>query len=360
MIPKIAVALPLILTMLACQASYDPPQNPRPTQIPIAGLDLEYLDYGYPPTGISGDRYVARGSEGEVHIGDIHTGEIRQLTDDGRKKYGPVISERYVAWTEHHSPSKLGKGRPSSDIFVLDLDSGEQRRITDVPAQRAQLDIHGHRLVWRENRYQGTGYDVYAYDLDSNEETPIAFREGYQGSPAIHGSLVVWTDGRNSPHLGTVKEGCSNCAENRRDIYLYDFNSGEEREVVATGGLNASPSIHGSRLVWLKYTTEPVSSSVSLLDLGTGYEREIGITGPRNGGQPHISGRHVVWSIRWACDVRSPDQPKNTGLYLYDIETGSTTKITDYVEPMALMGDGVVIVTERCFGISRLYAAILK
>ena len=56
----------------------------------------------------------------------------------------------------------------------------------------------------------------------------------------------------------------------------------------------------------------------------------------------------------------SPDKPKDTGLYLYDIETGNTTKITNYVEPMALMGDGVVIVTERCFGISRLYAAFLE
>ena len=360
MIPKIAVALPLILTMLACQASYDPPQNPRPTQIPMAGLDLEYLDYSYPPTGISGDRYVARGSEGEVHMGDIHTGEIRQLTDDGPKKYGPVMSERYVAWTEHHSPSKLGKGRPSSDLFVLDLETGDQRRITDVPAQRSQLDIHGHRLVWRENRHTGGGSDIYAYDLEADEEIPIAVRPGYQGAPDIHGEKVVWTDGRNSPHLGTVKEGCSNCAENRRDIYLYDFNSGEEREVVATGALNASPSIHGSRLVWLKYAVEPASASVYLLDLDTGLGQEIAETGARHVRQPLVSGRHVVWSIRWACDVRSPDQPKNTGLYLYDIATGSTTKITDYVEPMALMGDGVVIVTERCFGISRLYAAILE
>ena len=172
MVRRFAIMLPLILTMLACQPTGEPAPSPRPTPAPMAGLDLEYLDYGYLPSGISGDRYVARGSEGEVHIGDIHTGEIRQLTDDGRKKYGPVMSERFVAWTEHHSPSKLGKGRPSSDIFVLDLDSGNQWSITDVPAQRAQLDIHDHRLVWRENRYQGTGYDVYAYDLDSNEETP--------------------------------------------------------------------------------------------------------------------------------------------------------------------------------------------
>ena len=312
MIRKLAVALSLILTVLACQPSHDPPQNPKPTQVPMAGLDLEYLDYGYPPTGISGDSYVARGAEGEVHIGNIHTGEIRQLTDDGRKKYSPVMSERYVAWTEHHSPSKLGKGRPSSDIIVLDLETGEQRRITEVPAQRSQLDIHSHRLVWTVNRYQGTGYDVYAYDLDSNEETPIAVQEGYQGSPAIHGNFVVCSDGRNSPHIGTVREGCSTCPENTRDIYLYDFDTGEEREVVSTGTLNSSPSIHGSRLVWLKYTIEPASASVYLLELDTGQEQEIVETGeappscPRCAAQL-VPGRDLPGC--WRCGWENYDQP---------------------------------------------------
>ena len=360
MIRKLAVALPLMLTVLACQPSYDPPESPRPTPVPMAGLDLEYLNYSYPPTSIAGDRYVARGSEGEVHIGDIHTGEVRQLTDDGRKKFSPVMSERYVAWKEHHSPSKLGKGRPTSDIFVLDLDSGEQRRITDVPAERAHLDIHNHRLVWIENRHQGAGYDIYAYDLEADEQIPIAIRPGYKGAPDIYGNLVVWSDGRNSPHLGTPKAGCSNCPDNTRDIYLYDFDTGQERKIVSTGTLNSSPSVHDKRLVWLKYTIESSSASVYLLDLDTGLEKKIADSEARHVRQPLVSGRHVVWSIRWACDVISNDRPEDTGLYMYDLDTGGTTKITDYVEPIALMGDGVVIVTERCFSMLRLYAAILK
>ena len=112
--------------------------------------------------------------------------------------------------------------------------------------------------------------------------------------------------------------------------------------------------------MWPKYSTDPVSSSVYILDIDTGIEKDIGGTGPRHGGPPYISGRHVVWSIWWSCDVSGPDKPEDTGLYMYDIETGITTKITDYVEPIALMGDGVVIVTERCFAISRLYAAFLE
>ena len=355
---SLALAALLFLMALACQPSNEPP--PRPTPIPMAGLDLEYLEHTYLPTGVSGNSYVAMGSDGEVYIVGIKTGEAHQLTHDGRKKYGPVISERYVVWTEHHSPTRLPVRAPSSDIYMLDLDTGDKRLITDVPAQRSHLDIHGHRLVWRENRHQGTGYDIFSYDLESNEEIPISVRPGYQGEPAIHGDIVVWSDNRNSPLLGTVKAGCSNCPENHRDIYLYNFTTGEEREVISTGALNTSPSIHGNRLVWLKYTTEPASSSVYLLDLETGLETELGNTGERYGGQSLIYGQYVTWSIMWSCDMSSPDKPKDTGLYLYDIETGNTTKITNYVEPMALMGDGVVIVIERCFGISRLYTVFLE
>ena len=112
--------------------------------------------------------------------------------------------------------------------------------------------------------------------------------------------------------------------------------------------------------MWLKYATDPPSSSVYLLDLETDLERRIADTGERHGRQPLVYGRHVVWSVRWACDERSPNQPKDTGLYLHDLDTGETTKITDYVEPIALMGEGVVIVIERCFGISRLYTAFLE
>ena len=221
---SLALAALLFLMALACQPSNEPP--PRPTPIPMAGLDLEYLEHTYLPTGVSGNSYVAMGSDGEVYIVGIKTGEAHQLTHDGRRKYGPVISERYVAWTEHHSPTRLPVRAPSSDIYMLDLDTGDKRLITDVPAQRSHLDIHGHRLVWRENRHQGTGYDIFSYDLESNEEIPISVRPGYQGEPAIHGDIVVWSDNRNSPLLGTVKAGCSNCPENHRDIYLYNFTTG--------------------------------------------------------------------------------------------------------------------------------------
>ena len=46
----------ICILAMACLPSHDPTQGPSPTPIPMAGLDLENLDYSYPPTGTCGDR----------------------------------------------------------------------------------------------------------------------------------------------------------------------------------------------------------------------------------------------------------------------------------------------------------------
>ncbi len=348
----------IILSTSACQR-LNPSQPP-----PIAPLHLRYanvfeLDDNYPPSDLFGHSYVSTGSTGEIYIVNIETGETRKLTSDGRMKYDPVISEGYVAWMEYHNPSKLSDGVASSDIFALDLQTGEERRITNVAAQRGQLGIHGHRLVWTENRHQGTGSDIYAYDLDSDGMIPVVVAPGTQREPDIYGNKVVWSDNRDSPHLGTVKAGCGNCAENTFDIYLYDFETEETRPIVQTGALNSSPSVHSGKVVWLRYRTNPDSASVYLLDLETGLEREIADTG-RHGGRPLISDRYVAWSVEWPCDVRSNNEPKVTGLYISNIKERETTQLSDYAEPRALIHENVLVIIEGCHLIEEIYAVFLE
>ena len=228
----------------------------------LRGMNVVELDKDYPPSDVFGRSYVATGPTRELYMVNIETGETRKLTSDGRLKYYPVLSGDHVAWIEYHKPSKLPDRASSSDIFVMDLKTGEQRRLTTEPAEREGLSIDGHRLVWSESRYQGTGSDIYAYDLESNEEIPIAHGLGDQREPAIHENYVVWMDNRNRPNDLSTRggSGCENCADNWQDIYLYDFDTGEERLIVQTSALNASPAVYGSRVAWLRYQTDPDSS----------------------------------------------------------------------------------------------------
>ena len=52
---------------------------------------------------------------------------------------------------------------------MLDLNTGEQRSITDEPAERYALQISGSRLVWQDNRNEleehPSHYDIYAYPV---------------------------------------------------------------------------------------------------------------------------------------------------------------------------------------------------
>ena len=84
-----------------------------------------------------------------------------------------------VAWIDQRGQieaddvgSLAGRGI-ADDIVVLDLNSGEKRRITEVPAKRSGLKISGHRLIWQDNRNESdehyTHQDIYAYDLETDE-----------------------------------------------------------------------------------------------------------------------------------------------------------------------------------------------
>ena len=69
---------------------------------------------------------------------------MRQLTNDGYRKRQPVISGDTVAWTdqsreiETHDNNSRAARSLADDIFVLDLNTGETRRITEIPAKRSR------------------------------------------------------------------------------------------------------------------------------------------------------------------------------------------------------------------------------
>ena len=292
-------------------------EEPTPTPALESGFKRVDLDPSYWPSGAIGDEYVAIGPDGEVHLLNIITGERRQLTDDGNRKSRPVLSENYVAWTDQRRQIEIPDRNNSirsaltfaDDIFVLDLTTGEQRRITEAPANRYSLRISGHRLVWANTRNELEeryfDFDIYAYDLETDQEIPVAVRQGSQWAPVIYGGTVVWADNRNNPLLDApdsdeIHFGCGDCPENRFDIYAYDFSTGEEKPLIQSGYYNPYAIIHGDNVIWKSYHPEK-PLVVKLLNLVTGEEVEI-IHDPRVG-YLSLSDSYVVWTVGFPCDV---------------------------------------------------------
>ena len=340
-----------------------PPATPKPA----AGLRTVELDARYRPVHVDGLEYAAIGPDDQLYIVNVETGQIVQVTEGEHPKREAALSVRYVAWVDHRRMIELNDlvtNPPfnySADIFVLDRATGEEKRITEAPARRMGLEISGEWLVWMDSRNDTSGshseFDIYAYNLRTGEEIPAAVGPGSQRSPAIHGNTMVWADNRNSPVMGTTKAGCSNCPENRFDIYGLDLTTGEERVLVQSGHLNQAPDISGTHLAW--QTHEPGRpAEVRLLDLAGGQVRAMG-QGRNFFSGPSLSDRHVVWSTYWPCDVLPVPDTALTGAYAGHLETGEVWQLTDYVEPVVLLSGNMAIVIEYCWGGGPTYAVFL-
>ena len=363
----LAVLFVVVVGVLACERTAPgEPLPPLPTPLPSSDLKVVELSGDGILADMYGDNAVGITDDEELLLVNVRTGEARQLTDDGHYKRDAVLSDTHVAWIDGRRdillPRDTGGAVLAGDVFVMDLRTGEQRRITDTPANRRSLRISGSRLVWEDNRNEleenSDNYDIYAYDLRNNQEIPVVVAPGKQRHPAIHGDIVVWSDNRNSPEIGTSAAGCHNLPDRRCDIYSYNLATGEEKLLVQTGDNNGSPSIHGELVAWQKYL-EGGRSLIVLLDLGTLEQRDIGFGG-RSEIRPLVSGSHVVWPVRRACDVIGVGGDKSaTGAFAYRLDTGEVRRLSNYVEASTLLHDNVAVVTEGCQTAFRSYAVFL-
>ena len=368
------VALVVATAALSCneQTDWEPDPTtlalstrPPPTRLPLGDLRVVDLNIQIWLRDIFGNDAVGTSRDGELWLLNVNSGKVRQLTNDGHRKFDTALSADFVAWTDQRREIQLpdrGHGpRFANDVFVRNLHTGEERQITDVPAERRGLRISGSHLVWQDNRHEleenYTHYDIYAYDLLNEREFPVAVAPGAQLRPAIYGDTVVWTDNRNSPQRDTTKSGCSNCADNRFDIYSYNLATGEERPLVETGQHNGPPSIHEQLVVW-QQIRDAGQSVIVMLDLETGLQKIIG-AGGRGSSIPFVSDEYVVWAVRAACDVFPYPPEVQTGVFAYRLDTGEVRQLSNYVEPLALLHGNVAVVAQLCFGINRQYAVFL-
>ncbi len=343
----------------------------RPTPIVLADLRFVGLGRGFRITDVFDEEAVGIGQDGEVYLLDLNSGTSSQLSKDGARKFDAVISAEHIAWMDRSRQIKIyySGSRPpegfAADIFLMDRETGEVRRITEAPAKRWGLRIHGSRLVWEDNRNEieehYTHYDIYAYDIERDVEIPIAVAPGSQRNPAIHGDTVVWADNRNSKTLGTSKSGCGDCPDNRFDIYSYDFATGLDRPLVETNGLNQAPAISANFVAWKAYDEEGRrTSAIHILDRETG-EIETVASDVHSLWGPALTDAYLLWTVDSACDVgHAPGEWRN-GVYFRSLATDEVRRLSNYVEPRAILGEGVTVITERCMvpGSGRVYAVFL-
>ena len=340
-----------------------PPPTPRPMPTPISldGFNWKSVAYReYWPTDLSGGLSVGLGGawtdirDSGVTLVNVQTGDKRNITEGGRGLAEVVISGDYIAWSDQSrqvdipdSTASSRVGRLSVDIFVMDLSTGEERRITDVPAERRNLSIDGNFLVWQDNRNEigehRSHYDIYAYDIEAEEEIAVEVAPGAQHSPSISGDSVVWLDE----------------SDDTSKVMLHDFANDKTRVIDTTTEPELPPAIHGDNVVWRGYD-ENDDHAVYLFDIPDGQRRLIASPSRGSTDGPQISDRYVVWTEEWPCDVRANIMPDGMGVYVYDLEGGEVTKISNHVEPDAFIDGETLLIHEGCHFPWHVYAVFLE
>jgi len=268
---------------LTTRIDLPPTTGPRETRITTnAGL---YENYWISPA-ISGDRIVwqdYRNGYSDIYLYDISTGIESRVTTDSSSQYSPAISGDRIVWYDYRNGD--------SDIYLYDISTGIESRVTTDPSSQYSPSISGDRIVWQD--YRNGDYDIYFYDISTGIESRITTNTSYQSSPSISGDRIVWMDDRNGDY----------------DIYLYDISTGIESRITTNTSYQYSPAISGDRIVW--QDSRNGDYDIYLYDISTGIESRI-TTNTSYQSSPSISGDRIVWM---------DDRNGNMDIYSYNLNT---------------------------------------
>ncbi len=184
---------------------------------------------------IYGDKIVWQGEcSGDcIYMYDISSSKQIRVTDNRSISSLPAIYGDRIVWESRTNDSG------SSNIFMYDISTSRKTQITTNESNQRNPDIYGDRIVWEDHR--NGNLDIYMYDLSTAKEMQIT-TSGSAHDPAIYGDRIVWQDDRND------KEYTENS-----DIYMYDLSTKKETQITTNESRQQNPAIYGDKIVWIDY-----------------------------------------------------------------------------------------------------------
>ncbi len=189
------------------------------------------------------------------------------------------------------------------NIYHLDLTTGVETQITNIPGIQGYPDIWQNYIVWQDNRnyLENPGnYDIYLYDMEKKTEQKISNIEGNHREPIIKNNRVVWVD---------HKDG-------NKDIMLYDIKNATLERVSSDGAQAFGLSFDGNIIAWMDHRGK--TFDIYIYDISKREEKQI-TYGLGDESDPIVNDGKVVWMVGY--DGFSQ-------VYMYDTKTDLRTKLT--------------------------------
>ena len=177
-----------------------------------------------------------RNGDLDIYVMDADGSNVTQLTNEIGYDGGPffsydgtkIVYRAYYPETEEEKQDYLSLLeqnliRPTRlDIFVMDADGSNRRRLTDNGAANfaPYFFPSGDRVIFASNMHEpgGRNFDLYAIDIDGTNLERITYHSEFDSFPMFNsdGTKLVWGSNRHN-----AKEGDTN-------IFIADWVEGED------------------------------------------------------------------------------------------------------------------------------------
>lgn len=128
--------------------------------------------------------------DGDIHIIEIATGQVTQVTNNNAFEFVPVFSPDGQSIAFSRFVIDPGENQGDDEIFIINLATGQETRLTDNAVQDRFTDFSpdGQRIVFESNRDGDS--DIFTMNVDGTNVTQIT------NDPAFDSIPVFSPDGR--------------------------------------------------------------------------------------------------------------------------------------------------------------------
>lgn len=254
-----------------------------------------------------------------------HTVSIITVTSRGTDQDSAAIWEDRIVWVDRRNYEE-DDGVYQSDIYLYDIPTGVETRITTTPYDEVEPDIWGDLIVWQVYGWDDDSSEIHLFNLSSREDTCITHDFINQVKPRIWGERIVWQEfdewdtemgvilydipSQTMQTLGSILARSPSIWEDRviwedsddgadYDIFLYNITSGHQIRIAADPSPVYPSSIWDDRIVWQDHRNG--APQIYLYNVTTGTEMVVtNIDHPQE--NPAVSGDYIAFTIRKGND----------------------------------------------------------